>query len=57
MLLCEIKAWSRWASPDSIDAVAQVVVDAMNAWPMRMCGNRELDDLAPWCPSVWAWPV
>jgi hypothetical protein len=51
-----MKAWSRWASPVSINVVAQVAVDAMVEWPMRMCGNRELADLAPWCPSVWEWP-
>jgi hypothetical protein len=54
MLLCEMKAWSRWASPDSVDAVGQVAIEAMGAWPM-WCSNRELDDVAPWCPSVWEW--
>ena len=24
---------------------------------MRICGSRELAELAPWCPSVWAWPA
>jgi hypothetical protein len=57
MRFYEIEAWLRWASPYSISAVAQVAVDAMNAWPMRICGSRELADLAPWCPSVWAWPA
>jgi hypothetical protein len=57
MLFREIVAWSRRASPYSINSVAQVAVDAINAWPMRDCGNRELADLAPWCPSVGAWPV
>jgi hypothetical protein len=53
----EIKAWSRWASQESINAVAQVAVDAMDAWTMRTFGDSELTDLAWWCPSIWAWPV
>jgi hypothetical protein len=52
MLSHEIKAWSRQAAPDAVKAVAEVAIDAMNAWPIRMCGNRELVDLAPWCPSL-----
>jgi hypothetical protein len=57
MIFHEMETWSRWASPDSVSAVAQVVVDAMDAWPIRMCGNWEIADLTPWCSSVWAWPV
>jgi hypothetical protein len=54
MIRREMEAWSRWASPDSVTDVALIAVDAMGAWPM-WCSNRELDDVAPWCPSAWEW--
>jgi hypothetical protein len=57
MIRREMEAWSRWASPDSVSAVAHVAIDAMHAWPTRMSGNWELADLAPPCPCVWEWPT
>jgi hypothetical protein len=58
MIRREIEAWSRWASPDSVSAVAHVAIDAMHMWPMRMGANRELaDHLEPLCPCIWEWPM
>jgi hypothetical protein len=53
MIAHEIVIWSRWAAQGSVNAVAQVAIDAMAEWPMRMCGDQELDDLAPWRQSGW----
>jgi hypothetical protein len=53
MIAHEIVIWSRWAAQGSVNAVAQVAADAMAEWPMRMCGDQELDDLAPWRQSGW----
>jgi hypothetical protein len=58
MIRREVEAWSRWASPDSVSAVAHVAIDAMHAWPMRMWANREFADLTPLpCPSLQNWPT
>jgi hypothetical protein len=58
MIRREMEAWSRWASPDSVSAVAQVAIDAMYAWPMRMWANREFADLTPLpSPSLHNWPT
>jgi hypothetical protein len=53
----EILVWARWADRDSVAAVAQVAIDAMTEWPMRMVDHQELADLVPWRRDGWIWPV
>ena len=57
MIAQEIMVWSHWATQGSVNAVVQVAVDAMVEWTMRMCGDQELADLAPWRQSGWVSPA
>jgi hypothetical protein len=53
MIRREMKAWTRWASPDSVSTVAHVAIDAMYAWPTHMGA----DLTPPPCPRLREWPT